>query len=128
VCTLLFASLLLPDLRVPADYIAATVSLQQYEGYSRQELKSDEKKTDSKVWFLTGTIPSKSPVRQAEQVIPKLILDFQVAISSFFHIHPQAKTYCSPARPWQSSKAKLSLMGKVSASQLSRAFFKSTSA
>ncbi len=79
-CTLLFASLFRQDLRVPADYIAATVSLRKQcksikgtTGRKRmriiKERKCDEKKIDSKVWYLTGTMPPKSPFAQ-EPVIP----------------------------------------------------------
>ena len=99
-CTILLASLYNPDIRVPAQYIAATVSLrkafrslQGTAGRKRLQLieaaKCDEKKIDSKVAYMTGTKPSKPPTQEPARklVIPAPVSpsasdsDFQVALA-----------------------------------------------
>ena len=69
----MMASLFNPDIRVPVQYIAATVplrktcqSLKGTAGYRRQRLleaaNCDEKTIDSKVAYIKGTKPFKPPL------------------------------------------------------------------
>ena len=71
-CTLLQASLFDPEIRVPAQYIAATPSLRKAcrgikgaAGYKRRKLMEDaacnEKEVSSKVGYMTGTKRGKEP-------------------------------------------------------------------
>ena len=71
-CTILLASLFNPDIRVPVQYIAATVSFRKTclaikgtAGYKRQRLleaaNCDEKTIDSKVGNMQGSKSSKPP-------------------------------------------------------------------
>ena len=78
-CTILLASLFNPDIRVPAHYIAATVSLRKAcralkgaAGYKRLKIieaaKCYEKRIESKVQYMAGTKarrhpPAKEPAR-----------------------------------------------------------------
>ena len=68
----MLASLFNPDIRVPAHYIAATVSrgkacraLKGTAGYKRMKLieaaKCDEKRIESKVQYMTGSKPNHYP-------------------------------------------------------------------
>ncbi len=70
-CTLLFTSLFDPEVRVPADYIAATISerkkcksVKGNTGRKRlrvlEEQQCNQKKIDSKVGYLEGTTPTKT--------------------------------------------------------------------
>jgi hypothetical protein len=67
-CTLLFAAIFRPEVRVPDEYIAATVperkqckSIRGTAGKKRlrimEERKCDEKKIDSKIKYMKGTTP-----------------------------------------------------------------------
>jgi hypothetical protein len=67
-CTLLCASLFNPEIRVPADYIAATISerksVEDTAGRkcmsNLEEQQCNQKKIDSMVGYLEGTTPTKS--------------------------------------------------------------------
>jgi hypothetical protein len=98
-CTLLLASLFDPEVRVPPEYIAATVSLRKQcrsiqgtAGRKRmrllEEAKCNEKTVSSKVIFMSGSKAGSAAPCAAEPVIPPAISpsssddEFQVPIFS----------------------------------------------
>lgn len=104
--TLLFAAVFKPEIRVPADWIAATVSQRKQcksikgtAGRKRmriiEERKCDDKRIDSKVTYLTGTrahsvvpAPDRATLIVPEPVLPSESSDddFQVTVCTFWYM------------------------------------------
>ena len=87
----MLASLFNPDIRVPAHYIAATVSLRKAcwalkgaAGYKRLKIieatKCDEKRIESKVQYMTGSKPRHHP--PPKEPVQTLVVPEAAALSA----------------------------------------------
>ena len=99
-CTILLASLFNPDIRVPAHYIAATVSLCKTcralkggAGFKRLKIieaaKCNEKRIESKVQYMTWSKPKHPPAKEPAQtlVVPEAAT-LSASDSSDFQVWP----------------------------------------